>query len=198
MQHHIAAPAQLLQSSCCRLLAGPGHDKAEMGSCLNPLTPLRAAGAWGYCVSRYRLFSPSRAPSMQSSDHPTHPLLQVLEAVAPAGEDMETEQPQQGSKLDRHQLLYCERFVEWLTDLLSQLPTRRFVHSLLEDKAILVKCKMSALYSHPQGESAASAECSACTISRRGVPRGVVGLPVLAAEPLIGCVSVACTSCSGQ
>ena len=89
---------------------------------------------------------------MQSPDHLTHPPLQVLESVAPEAEDMETEQPQQGPKLDRHQLLYCERFVEWLTDLLSQLPTRRFVHSLLEDKAILVKCKMSALYGHPQGE----------------------------------------------
>ena len=119
---------------------------------------------------------------MQSPDHPTHPLLQVLESVEPAGEDMETEQPQQGSKLDRHQLLYCERFVEWLTDLLSQLPTRRFVHSLLEDKAILVKCKMSALYSHPQGEPAALSLGSACTL---GVPRGLaVGLrlPVLAAN----------------
>ena len=100
---------------------------------------------------------------MQWPDDLTHPLLQVLESVAPAGEDMETEQPQQGSKLDRHQLLYCERFVEWLTDLLSQLPTRRFVHSLLEDKAVLVKCKMSALYSHPQGEPAAHVCCSAHT-----------------------------------
>lgn len=123
---------------------------------------------------------------MQSPDYPTHPLLQVLESVAPAGEDMETEQPQQGSKLDRHQLLYCERFVEWLTDLLSQLPTRRFVHSLLEDKAILVKCKMAALYSHPQGEPDAPAKCSACMSSGRRKLRGVLlqglDLPVLAAQ----------------
>ena len=53
--------------------------------------------------------------------------------------------------LDKQALLYCERGVELLTDLLSQLPTRRFVHTLLEDKAVLIKCKLSALHSHPQG-----------------------------------------------
>ena len=35
--------------------------------------------------------------------------------------------------------------------LLLQLPTRRFVHAVLEDRAILIKCYMSRLYSHPQG-----------------------------------------------
>ena len=55
--------------------------------------------------------------------------------------------------LDKQSLLYCERGVELLTDLLSQLPTRRFVHTLLEDKAVLIKCKLSALHSHPQGST---------------------------------------------
>ena len=32
-----------------------------------------------------------------------------------------------------------------------QLPTRRFVHAVLEDWAVLVKCYMSRLYAHPQG-----------------------------------------------
>lgn len=41
---------------------------------------------------------------------------------------------------------FCERFLEFLTDLLSQLPTRRFVRILLVEKAIHVKCKMSPLY----------------------------------------------------
>lgn len=54
--------------------------------------------------------------------------------------------------LDRQKLLYCERFAELLIDLLSQLPTRRFVRTLLEDKAILIKCRMSPLLEHPQGE----------------------------------------------
>ena len=55
-------------------------------------------------------------------------------------------------ELDKQKLLYCERFTELLIDLLSQLPTRRFVRTLLEDKAILIKCRMSSLLEHPQGE----------------------------------------------
>ena len=55
-------------------------------------------------------------------------------------------------QLDKQKLLYCERFAELMIDLLSQLPTRRFVRTLLEDKAVLIKCRMSPLLEHPQGE----------------------------------------------
>lgn len=48
-------------------------------------------------------------------------------------------------------LLYCERFVEFLIDLLSQLPTRRFTRALVEDFALVSKCRLSALYSHSKG-----------------------------------------------
>eukprot|EP00898_Chlorokybus_atmophyticus_P006825 jgi/Chlat1/7143/Chrsp57S06803 len=48
-------------------------------------------------------------------------------------------------------LLYCERFVEFMVDLLSQLPTRRFVHVVVEDLALVVKCRMSSLHAHPRG-----------------------------------------------
>ena len=69
----------------------------------------------------------------------------------------ETVPPEAGAarvetQLDKQKLLYCERFAELLIDLLSQLPTRRFVRTLLEDKAILIKCRMSPLLEHPQGE----------------------------------------------
>lgn len=60
----------------------------------------------------------------------------LASAVAEAGADSETPPP------PRQALLYCERFLEFLVDLLSQLPTRRFVHALLEDRAVLVKCYM--------------------------------------------------------
>ena len=33
----------------------------------------------------------------------------------------------------------------------SQLPTRRLTHAVLEDRAILVKCRLSPLIQHPQG-----------------------------------------------
>jgi len=54
--------------------------------------------------------------------------------------------------LARGPLTFCERCVELLTDLLSQLPTRRFVRTLLEDRAVLVKAKMAPLYSHPDAQ----------------------------------------------
>ena len=83
--------------------------------------------------------------------------LQVLDEVAPganpeAMEEAEPEVVDLTTPQNKQKLLYCERFVEFLTDLLSQLPTRRFIRTLLEDRAILTKCRMSALFSHPQGE----------------------------------------------
>ncbi|GAX76342.1 hypothetical protein CEUSTIGMA_g3788.t1 [Chlamydomonas eustigma] len=63
--------------------------------------------------------------------------------------DAEEAQEEEGPFLDRGALLYCERSLELLVDLLSQLPTRRFVHTLLEDRAVLVKCKLSSLYRFP-------------------------------------------------
>eukprot|EP00803_Ostreobium_quekettii_P001943 evm.model.scf_2381.2 EVM.evm.TU.scf_2381.2 scf_2381:10191-21993(-) len=48
-------------------------------------------------------------------------------------------------------VLLCERFVEYTIDLLSQLPTRRFVLTFLDDQAVLVKCKLSRLYEHARG-----------------------------------------------
>ncbi|QDS75244.1 hypothetical protein FKW77_000563 [Venturia effusa] len=43
-------------------------------------------------------------------------------------------------------LLYCERFMELLIDLQSQLPTRRFVNSLLQDLNILPAVRLSPVY----------------------------------------------------
>lgn len=39
--------------------------------------------------------------------------------------------------------LYCERFVEFISDLLSQLPTRRYVNSLLADLNVLPAMRLS-------------------------------------------------------
>ena len=52
---------------------------------------------------------------------------------------------------DAHKVAYCERFVEFLTDMLSQLPTRRFVRTVLEDRGLLPKCRLSPLFAHPKG-----------------------------------------------
>ncbi len=44
------------------------------------------------------------------------------------------------------QVFYCERFIEFLTDLLSQLPTRRYVNSLLQDLHLLPALTLSPMY----------------------------------------------------
>ncbi|KAL2620782.1 hypothetical protein R1flu_000987 [Riccia fluitans] len=54
-------------------------------------------------------------------------------------------------QVDEGSLLYCERFMEFLIDLLSQLPTRRYLLALVEDAAVVIKCRMSALYTHSRG-----------------------------------------------
>lgn len=48
---------------------------------------------------------------------------------------------------------YCERLLELLCDLQSQLPTRRYVNALLQDMCILPAIKLSPLYD--SGEDAA-------------------------------------------
>ncbi|XP_043691162.1 RNA helicase aquarius isoform X2 [Telopea speciosissima] len=48
-------------------------------------------------------------------------------------------------------LLYCERFMEFLIDLLSQLPTRRYLRAVVADVAVVAKCHLSALYTHEKG-----------------------------------------------
>ncbi|KAJ5142989.1 CWF11 family [Penicillium bovifimosum] len=47
-------------------------------------------------------------------------------------------------------LLYCERFMELLVDLESQLPTRRYVNTLLKDLNLLPVIRLSQLYRVPE------------------------------------------------
>ncbi|KAL8849100.1 MAG: hypothetical protein Q9221_005904 [Calogaya cf. arnoldii] len=43
-------------------------------------------------------------------------------------------------------LVYCERFLEFLTDLESQLPTRRYVTTLIEDMNLLALIRLSSMF----------------------------------------------------
>ena len=111
------------------------------------------------CISNCTLDRPHHV--MPDNTH----CLQVLDKVAPeanpeAMQEAEPEVADLTTPQNKQKLLYCERFVEFLTDLLSQLPTRRFIRTLLEDRAILTKCRMSALFSHPQGEAFMQPCCS--------------------------------------
>ncbi|KAL3651733.1 hypothetical protein CASFOL_004735 [Castilleja foliolosa] len=49
-------------------------------------------------------------------------------------------------------LLYCERFMEFLIDLLSQLPTRRLIRPLVAAVAVVSKCHLSDLCRHDKGK----------------------------------------------
>ena len=80
-------------------------------------------------------------------------LMQVLHDILP-------EQSKADASVPAAALLYCERFVEFLVDLLSQAPTRRFVRTVLEDRAVLAKCRLAPLLSHPKGASSSSSSAS--------------------------------------
>ncbi|KAI1769078.1 P-loop containing nucleoside triphosphate hydrolase protein [Hypoxylon sp. FL1150] len=49
-------------------------------------------------------------------------------------------------KRKEEHVLYCERFVEFISDLLSQLPTRRYVNTLLQDLHILPAFRLSPMF----------------------------------------------------
>ncbi|KAF2432838.1 intron-binding protein aquarius [Tothia fuscella] len=51
-----------------------------------------------------------------------------------------------GGDAGKDNLLYCERFLELLIDLQSQLPTRRYVNSLLQDLHLLSAIRLSPVY----------------------------------------------------
>ncbi|KAJ0840040.1 putative intron-binding protein aquarius [Helianthus annuus] len=55
-------------------------------------------------------------------------------------------------KINEASILYCERFMEFLIDLLSQLPTRRYFKPLVADVAVVAKCHLSVLYRHEKGK----------------------------------------------
>jgi intron-binding protein aquarius len=52
----------------------------------------------------------------------------------------------QEGDIGKNNVIYCERFLELLVDLQSQLPTRRFVNSLLQDVNILPAIVLSPMY----------------------------------------------------
>jgi len=50
-------------------------------------------------------------------------------------------------------LKYLERFLEVLIDLLSQLPTRRFLRAVVADHHVVVRCKLSTYYTGSSGRT---------------------------------------------
>ena len=54
-------------------------------------------------------------------------------------------------ELPREFLLYSERFIELMIDLLALLPTRRYLNVLLDDLHLVVRCQMCPLLEHSDG-----------------------------------------------
>ncbi|RKP09855.1 P-loop containing nucleoside triphosphate hydrolase protein [Thamnocephalis sphaerospora] len=58
----------------------------------------------------------------------------------------------EAGEVDRHAIAYCERFLEFAVDLLSQLPTRRFVNALVDDHHVVLLCKRAPILARePEG-----------------------------------------------
>ncbi|KAL3425681.1 intron-binding protein aquarius [Phlyctema vagabunda] len=51
-------------------------------------------------------------------------------------------------KIKNENILYCERFIEFLSDLQSQLPTRRYVNTLLQDLHALPAIRLSPAFNN--------------------------------------------------
>ncbi|XP_017768552.1 PREDICTED: intron-binding protein aquarius isoform X2 [Nicrophorus vespilloides] len=58
--------------------------------------------------------------------------------------------PEEGPIM-QEKVLYCERFLEFVTDLEALLLTRRFFNTVLDDCHLVVRCQLSNLSKRPEG-----------------------------------------------
>lgn len=72
-----------------------------------------------------------------------------LDAILPPAEAPAMAPARAG--VDWGALRACERYLELLVDLLSQLPTRRFLTALVAERAVVVRARMSAITARPAG-----------------------------------------------
>ncbi|KAE8038343.1 hypothetical protein FH972_010865 [Carpinus fangiana] len=108
-------------------------------------------------ATRGEIFDPSTKLEVKFLRNLIEEFLEVLDSkVFPqqhcVNEDDEVIDGNGLEKVDDACVLYCERFMEFLIDLLSQLPTRRYLRPLVADVAVVAKCHLSALYRHEKGK----------------------------------------------
>ncbi|KAM1811895.1 hypothetical protein ACFX12_028479 [Malus domestica] len=100
-------------------------------------------------------FNPSTTLEVQFLRNLIEEFLDVIldSKVLPPDPSMNEDDQLAGAmRVDDACVLYCERFMEFLIDLLSQLPTRRYLRPLVADVAVVAKCHLSALYRHKKGK----------------------------------------------
>uniref|UniRef100_A0A2N9IZE1 Intron-binding protein aquarius N-terminal domain-containing protein n=1 Tax=Fagus sylvatica TaxID=28930 RepID=A0A2N9IZE1_FAGSY len=138
------------------------YGRFQMELCLNP----DLIKKWKRIIKREakeatkqgerELFDPSTKPEVKFLRNLIEEFLEVLDSTIYSQEHCINEDgiiDANGlKKVDDACVLYCERFMEFLIDLLSQLPTRRYLRPLVADVAVVAKCHLSALYRHGKGK----------------------------------------------
>ncbi|CAH9119908.1 unnamed protein product [Cuscuta epithymum] len=129
------------------------YGRFQMELCMNPDLEKkwkRIAKRAKDAAKRGEPFDPSTKIEVNFLRNLIEEFLEVLNSkVFPSRENSEKDD---FGKVDDACILYCERFVEFLIDLLSQLPTRRYLRALVSDVAVVAKCHLSALYKHEKGK----------------------------------------------
>ncbi|KAK8801162.1 hypothetical protein WA158_001932 [Blastocystis sp. Blastoise] len=54
--------------------------------------------------------------------------------------------------IDENIVKFCNRFIEYITDLLSQFPTRRYLLAYIKDIHFIPRCQLSSLYQRKEGQ----------------------------------------------
>ncbi|XP_059651946.1 uncharacterized protein LOC132299398 [Cornus florida] len=132
------------------------YGRFQMELCLNPdliRKWKRVTKKEAKAMKRGESFDPSTMLEVKFLRNLIEEFLEVLDSkIFPHDEDDEGAGVNGFEQVDDACILYCERFMEFLIDLLSQLPTRRFVRPLVADVAVISKCHLSALYIHEKGK----------------------------------------------
>ncbi|CAN7020136.1 unnamed protein product [Brassica oleracea var. botrytis] len=129
------------------------YGRFQMDLCLQPdliKKWKRSSKKWAAeAMSKGEQFDPSSSPEANFVRGLIEEFVEVLDHGVFADEIDDTAVSQ---LVDDSSVLYCERFMEFLIDMLNQLPTRRYLRPLVADIAVVAKCRLSVLYKHEKGK----------------------------------------------
>ncbi|KAF3577400.1 hypothetical protein DY000_02035589, partial [Brassica cretica] len=129
------------------------YGRFQMELCLQPdqiKKWKRSSKKWAAeAMSKGEQFDPSSSPEANFVRGLIEEFVEVLDHGVFADEIDDTAVSQ---LVDDSSVLYCERFMEFLIDMLNQLPTRRYLRPLVADIAVVAKCRLSVLYKHEKGK----------------------------------------------
>ncbi|KAG5565094.1 hypothetical protein RHGRI_001101 [Rhododendron griersonianum] len=133
------------------------YGRFQMELCLNPdMLKLwkRITKKAREATKRGEIFDPSTSLEVTFVRNLIQEFLEVLDSnVFPHNQcGSDTVDVNRFEEVDDASVLYCERFMEFITDLLSQLSTRRVLKPLVADVAVVSKCHLSVLYRHEKGK----------------------------------------------